>query len=129
MNQKPIVPPRDFNYGLLGKGYGCTPRPAPRTLSGAQAQTLARVCERQNWRCCFCGVRMPFEDTSHPHHATRDHIIPRSEFRSNPRRYRRFMSDNIVAACYSCNNQRGDRNASVFFKYKQAQLATAIWGV
>ena len=56
---------------------------------------------RRNWRkathCHWCGCRLA-EDYG-PRQRTRDHLVPRS--------VRRGLQNNLVAACYRCNQVRG----------------------
>jgi 5-methylcytosine-specific restriction endonuclease McrA len=59
-----------------------------------------QLCEQQNWRCAFCGVRM--EGTGSEANApTFEHIIPRSKGGSD-------QLENIVISCWRCNHLRGD---------------------
>lgn len=87
---------------------------------------VARLAERQNWRCCYCGVRMvwkvldrsevdalvPTGGGARPHakavaarEATIEHVTPRSAGG------KLFLDDNLVAACRCCNNYRGNNAA------------------
>lgn len=54
-----------------------------------------RVYRRDNGRCRFCGVALPRADF------TLDHLLPRSKGGPD-------WDINLVVACSSCNNQKGD---------------------
>ncbi len=64
----------------------------------------ARLAEAQNWRCCYCGVRMVHIRTSNgalPNDAlTIEHVIPVRDGGDD-------TWENMAAACYWCNNRRG----------------------
>ena len=88
---------------------------------------LIRLCESQNWRCCYCGVRLDISANDGPsdpdNMATRDHVVPRSETRSLPHKVKiKICQDNLVASCCKCNKLRGDMNAIDFFILRQFQL-------
>lgn len=61
-----------------------------------------KLSERQNHRCCYCGVNMTrTRDTpdSHLTMMTVEHVIPQSQGGTDD-------DDNLVAACQSCNSSR-----------------------
>lgn len=60
---------------------------------------LAKLAEAQNWRCCYCGIRMEMGGKSGAR-ATFEHFIPRALGGSDRR-------SNLVAACLDCNQSRG----------------------
>ncbi len=55
--------------------------------------------------CYYCnkGPLLKEEDNSHPMVATLDHVIPRSKGGGE------YDEDNLVVACYSCNNKKADK--------------------
>ena len=58
-----------------------------------------RLAEQQNWRCCWCGIRM--EGAGFALDApTFEHIVPRSKGGTDE-------LDNIAVACRRCNEERG----------------------
>jgi len=59
-----------------------------------------RLAEAQNWRCCYCGVRMG-GGTYEPTAATFEHVVPRSRGGTN-------LVTNLVVACRRCNGERGN---------------------
>jgi hypothetical protein len=67
------------------------------TLSKLKRWTLA---EAQNWRCCWCGIRMEGNgiDWDAP---TFEHVVPRSKGGLDE-------LDNLVIACRQCNGLRGN---------------------
>lgn len=60
---------------------------------------LKRLCEEQNWRCCYCGHdwRILINRKTRP---TVEHIIPRSKGGTDE-------WVNLAAACSRCNSHRG----------------------
>ena len=56
-----------------------------------------RLCEAQNWRCCYCGVKMEDGGTK----PTFEHVIPRSKGGAHE-------ESNLVIACRDCNMKRGN---------------------
>src|SRR5262249_55182275 len=65
-----------------------------------------RLAEQQNWRCCYCGVRMVGSNRvtgrSDPDAPTFEHILPRCRGGTDE-------IDNLAIACWQCNADRGDR--------------------
>jgi 5-methylcytosine-specific restriction endonuclease McrA len=71
--------------------------------NGVRRKMLWRVCGEQNWRCAYCA--------GHLHlgvNATMDHVVPRS-------RGGGIWWENIVAACNSCNQRKGDKDGLAFY--------------
>ena len=65
------------------------------------------LLERDDRTCQYCGAKnMPLE---------RDHIIPKSRGGSN-------RVSNLVVACHSCNQKKGNMNAEEFLKDKPEKL-------
>ncbi len=60
--------------------------------------------ERRHW-CAYCGKRLEWEKdgTGKKHHATRDHVIPRSH-----------GGGVTIPSCAACNNAKGKRSAAEF---------------
>lgn len=69
--------------------------------SDLQPAVRDRLAEAQNWRCCYCGVRMMGEGPHDPAAATFEHIVPRSRGGTN-------LRANLVVACRACNLARGN---------------------
>lgn len=69
-----------------------------RAYVESRVRVKAQFCERQNHRCCMCGVRMdpygPLDTTP-----TWEHIIPKERGGSN-------SLANLVITCHRCNNTR-----------------------
>lgn len=67
-----------------------------RGRQGRSSTKRSRILARDGYRCQYCGVRGgPFE-------LTVDHILPRS-------RGGRTAAENLCAACFACNQRKGDR--------------------
>lgn len=58
-----------------------------------------RLCESQNWKCCWCGCVMT-ELRNRKNSATTEHITPSSQEGTDD-------LNNLAAACNKCNNKRG----------------------
>jgi len=83
-----------------------------------------RILSRDHYRCQYCGKRGTAFDL------TLDHILPRS-------RGGRTVAENLVAACQTCNNRKGDRTpeearmplltnpAALFYGLERAELRQA----
>lgn len=61
--------------------------------------------EATQGRCFYCGV--PTNNDRTPRQGTLDHIHPRSEGGYT-------LDENLVWACHSCNNRKGNRDIEVF---------------
>lgn len=63
---------------------------------------LTFLCEKQNNRCCWCGVQM--QRTEHTNtRASIEHVIALAIGGTND-------ISNLAAACEGCNNKRGHRS-------------------
>lgn len=87
------------------------------------------LCEAQNWRCCYCGVRVYLRRKHNVHisddtFGTVDHIIPRA-------RGGLAIWSNEVIACTLCNNGRNVIDAMVYFEavQKMGRHGAFRWGV
>lgn len=69
--------------------------------SDLQPHVRDRLAEAQNWRCCYCGVRMMGVTNDDPTFATFEHVVPRSRGGTN-------LMANLVVACRQCNHERGN---------------------
>lgn len=72
--------------------------------------------EAQNHRCCYCGVEFSPE-VGHPRYSTWEHVL---ELRKGGADH----PDNMVLACFICNNLRDrlDLDADAFYSWAQANL-------
>ena len=68
--------------------------------------TRTRLAEAQNWKCCFCGCVMT-EIRDKRNSVTVEHVVPKSMGGTDE-------IDNLVASCYSCNNNRKTDDAYMF---------------
>ncbi len=70
--------------------------------SSLRRKIKLRLSEAQNWRCCYCGIRM--EGSGNEDNApTFEHVVPLRDGGVNT------PDENIVIACRSCNMTRGRR--------------------
>lgn len=82
-------------------------------------------------RCFYCEVEMTLEfkdgkSLPYDHTCTVDHIYPRTDIRrSDPDAEANRIGMNKVAACYLCNNTRGDEDFVVFYQRKKREIAHA----
>ena len=65
----------------------------------ASGMKRTRIYMRDKFRCQYCGVKNTADEL------TLDHILPRSRGGDN-------SSMNVVTACVSCNNRKGNRTPS-----------------
>lgn len=63
----------------------------------AKSGDKERLCEAQNHRCCYCGLRMVAGD--HDSYPTLEHVTPLSSGGADE-------LANIVIACRGCNEER-----------------------
>lgn len=75
---------------------------------------LLRLCEAQNWRCCYCGVVTEWGDDG-PRQATREHVKATSLGGKS-------TAKNGVMACKRCNTTRGNGCAFTFMRGVQIGL-------
>lgn len=88
-------------------------------MASLGTRIIARLCEAQNHRCAYCGVRFG-ADIGQGHRrtsrwsppwtrATVEHFVPRSRGGSDD-------WENLVAACLRCNQLRDVEDALEFFE-------------
>lgn len=70
-----------------------------------------RAAEAQNWRCCFCGIRM-VEVSGKKYSVSLEHVVPTSEGGLDE-------PSNHAASCVSCNNKRGTQDWREFKPQKE----------
>ena len=73
-----------------------------------------RLSEAQNHRCAYCGTDIRVG-------ATLDHLQTVSQGGKT-------TYENCVAACWWCNNRRGDKNPQAFFKLVLSNIFRPIFG-
>ena len=81
--------------------------------------TLFSLIEKQNNKCYYCACEM---NTTHksPQLATVEHLIDKW---SSPKHIRIDKPSNLVAACFQCNNSRGNVRNRIARDYYKAQAA------
>lgn len=82
----------------------------------SKRRKLSEVYKRFKGRCYYCSVLTSLNDPYSSNAATRDHLLPRS-------RGGTLISRNVVLACASCNQDKGDmtmREYKVFKSYLAA---------
>ncbi|MFY9558278.1 MAG: HNH endonuclease [Blastocatellia bacterium] len=67
-----------------------------RGRQGRSSTKRSRILARDRFRCQYCGMKGGLFDL------TVDHILPRS-------RGGRTAAENLCAACFACNQRKGDR--------------------
>lgn len=87
----------------------------------------ARLASKQKWKCYYCGCKMFYQyldggGTLKPNALTLDHLTPRKK--------KNLYCDmqNAVAACFACNNKRGDRPWATFLFNTRAILTGGMNG-
>ncbi len=80
--------------------------------------TLAQLVARQQCKCHYCGTTVLTDCVrAHPQQATVEHLIDKW---SSPGHQKIEDDSNLVAACYHCNNVRGNaRNVAARRYYQQ----------
>jgi 5-methylcytosine-specific restriction endonuclease McrA len=76
---------------------------------GRDRHKLEILCEQQNHRCCYCGVRFVDGDPMAPAAPSIEHVVRICD--GGARTW-----DNEVAACRWCNSTRGDILPALFFE-------------
>ena len=71
--------------------------------------------------CHYCGTHIARGlPDGHPNLATLDHVIPRSRGGGN-------HIPNIVASCFECNNERGDKALPLILYKEGARGESPFW--
>lgn len=87
----------------------------------------ANVLARDDYTCCYCGLRPTLRGKPDLVELTLDHVIPRAHAR-NHRVWLPWSKksvpvtcwENVITACYACNNRKADRTPA------QAGLALRV---
>lgn len=87
--------------------------------------TLAQLTTKQQCKCHYCGVTLLTDCVrAHPQQATLEHLIDKW---SSPKHIKIEDDSNLVAACYACNNTRGNaRNVAARRYYQKLIGATGL---
>jgi 5-methylcytosine-specific restriction endonuclease McrA len=79
--------------------------------------SLAQLITRQHCRCHYCGTTMLVGGgRNHPQHATLEHLVDKW---SSPKHIKIEDDSNLVAACFACNNTRGNARNVIARRYYQ----------
>lgn len=78
---------------------------------------LSALMESQGNKCYYCGCQMNTVQKS-PHQATLEHLIDKW---SSPNHIKIESSSNLVAACFDCNNTRGNSRNRIARNYYKIQ--------
>jgi 5-methylcytosine-specific restriction endonuclease McrA len=81
--------------------------------------TLADMIARQNNKCHYCSCEMNHIAKS-PQLATVEHLVDKW---SSPKHIRNDDPSNLVAACFECNNSRGNVRNRIARDYYKTQAA------
>jgi 5-methylcytosine-specific restriction endonuclease McrA len=85
--------------------------------------TLAQLITKQQCKCHYCGTTMLTDCTrAHPQQATLEHLIDKW---SSPGHQKIEDDNNLVAACYKCNNTRGNARNVIARRYYQELINNA----
>ena len=87
--------------------------------------TLDSLIQRQNNKCHYCQCEMN-RDLKSPRHSTVEHLVDRW---SSPKHNRSNAESNLVAACFECNNTRGNvrnRIARDYYKMMAARRSMKL---
>lgn len=76
--------------------------------SGRPRGDLFSLYQKQRGRCHYCKRSMNFGGGG-PSHVTRDHVVPRALGGKD--------AGNLVAACVTCNQQKGCMSAGDFWRW------------
>lgn len=78
---------------------------------------LHTLMSEQNCKCHYCGVEMTIQCGSrHPQRATVEHLVDKW----SSQKHQKIDDDsNRVAACFACNNTRGNIRNKIARKYYQ----------
>lgn len=101
-------------------------------MAEARRKLKLRLCESQNWHCCYCGVIVSVDsaDVGSDIQATFDHVVPLAQIRYDSRFtayqerwYHRHHYDKkhwnynvLVIACLRCNKVRKATDAYAFYE-------------
>lgn len=77
------------------------------------------LCEAQNWRCCYCGVRCS-TDGEWYNVPTREHVLARVNGGGNE-------GANLVMACAICNDGRGAMRPTRYLRRVQELGRWKAW--
>ena len=82
--------------------------------------SLTALLGRQQYKCYYCATQMITDcENGHPQQATLEHLLDKW---SSPNHTKIEDDSNRVAACYTCNNKRGNIRNLISRRYYQ-QLA------
>lgn len=79
-----------------------------------RAEERRALAEAQNWRCCYCNVECDRDDDRHwkGHSSTIEHVVELCRGGSDE-------WENLVMACFGCNDERGNKmSAEEFYRRK-----------
>jgi len=89
---------------------------------------LESLVKDQNCKCYYCAAQMTFKTESKfkDTDATVEHLIDKW---SSPKHVRSDARSNLVAACFNCNNTRGNKRNRIARDYYQSIINTKKLGV
>lgn len=120
----------------------------PKYLMSKDRRKLKiRLCESQNWHCCYCGIIVSIDsaDIGKSNQATFEHVVPlaqvryESEYTAYQERWyhrhyydkRHWNYETLVIACHRCNRIRKTTDAMIFYEgqlWKQEnKLKLKLW--
>lgn len=81
--------------------------------------SLLSLVAKQNNKCYYCACEMN-SITSSSQHATIEHLLDKW---ASPRNKKIESKSNLVAACFQCNNSRGNQRNKIARDYYKMQAA------
>ena len=86
------------SHEIHGRRHRGDHAPEIRSRGNCTPKNRDRLAEAQNWRCCYCGVRMAAETGDR--RATFEHVLPRALGGGD-------VIENLAISCQNCNAKRG----------------------
>lgn len=78
---------------------------------------LKRLLAKQDHRCFYCNHSLTKEKGKH-NSMTLDHVVPRTHLREN----NITLENNLVVACFKCNQEKGCLPLTAFLQLKNFKL-------
>lgn len=83
---------------------------------------LKRLVEQQNCKCYYCECEMMYHNRLHGPHPENTATVEHLRDKWDTRGHKDWGEHNLVAACFKCNNERGNHRNRVARRYYQQQM-------